>query len=74
MDYINNSKKLEQIILDPNVNKHRLTITPNEYRFDEPNIICSNALDILAIFVNSFRSYIIIIINVHIMIFKYFYN
>ena len=52
MDYNNNSKKLEEIILDPNpkVNKHRLTITPNEHRFDEPNIICSNALDILAIY------------------------
>ena len=50
MDYINNSKKLEQIILDPNTNKHRLTITPNEHIFDEPNIICSNALDILAIY------------------------
>ena len=50
MDHINNSKKLEEIILDPNTNKHRLTITPNEHRFDEPNIICSNALDILAIY------------------------
>ena len=45
-----NSIKLEEIILDPNTNKHRLTITPQEQSFEDVNIICSNALDILAIY------------------------
>jgi hypothetical protein len=50
MDYLNNSIRLEEIILDPITNKHRLTITPNEHKFEDINIICSNALDILAIY------------------------
>jgi hypothetical protein len=45
-----NSIKLEEIILDPNNNKHRITITPQEQTFEDVNIICSNALDILAIY------------------------
>lgn len=45
-----NTIKLEEIILDPNNNKHRITITPPEQTFEDVNIICSNALDILAIY------------------------
>lgn len=41
---------METIKSEPDIKNHRITITPYEHKFDDINIICSNALDILAIY------------------------
>lgn len=50
MEEVFHSSKLEQIVIQPIEKNHRLTITPNENKFEDINIISSNALDILAIY------------------------